>query len=333
MPRATRRPILREAALTALERCGVFKRAFQQRRGLRVLCYHGVCADDEAGAPWVPGTFVTAGAFAAQLDVLRRYGPAVTVAEWLAAGPDAPAESAWAITFDDVAACAFEHARPALARRGVRASWYVATGHVTSGRLFDGDVVRLVRTYPELVSPAAREAVDRMVGRRGGHKQCSIDELRAALGPAEAELRARLPARAYAALRAVSWEQVTALAAEGHEIGGHTVDHAILAVQTAAERDRQVDECVSALRQRLGRAVLGFAYPNGGPGDFGPGDQQRLAAAGVRYAVTTRCGDADRGHPYALNRVCIGGRHSPASFALELSGWLDRRRLMQQGWL
>ncbi len=333
MPGATRRPIFREAALSALERCGVFKRAFQQRRALRVLCYHGVCADDEAGAPWVPATFVTAGAFAAQLDMLRRYGPAVTVAEWLAADPDAPAESAWAITFDDVAACAFDHARPVLARYGVRATWYIATGHVTSGRLFDSDVVRLVRACPELVSPAAREAAEHIVRRRGGHKRCPVDELRAALGSAEAELRTRLPAPAYAALRAVSWEQVTALAAEGHEIGGHTVDHAILGVQTAAERDRQVDECVSALRQRLGCPVLGFAFPNGGPGDFGPGDEQRLAAAGVRYAVTTRCGDADRRHPYALNRVCVGGRHTRASFALELSGWLDRRRLMQQGWL
>lgn len=329
---ATRRPRLRQAALAALARCGVFKRAFQQRCGLRVLCYHGVCADEDAGAPWVPATFVTAAAFAAQLDVLRRYGPAVTIADWLAAPPDAPAASAWAITFDDVAACAFDHARPVLARHGVRASWFVATGHVTSGRLFDSDVVRLVRTCPDLVSPAARQAAERIAGRRGAHKRCPIDGLWAALGPAEAELRARLPARAYAALRPVSWEQVAALAAEGHEVGGHTVDHAILGVQTAAERDRQVHECVAELRRRLGRPVVGFAYPNGGPGDFGPGDQQRLAAAGVRYAVTTRCGDADRRQPYALNRVCIGGGHTPASLALELSGWLDRRRRCQQGW-
>lgn len=333
MPQATRRLILREAALVALARCGAFQRAFQRRRCLRVLCYHGVCADEDAAAPWVPPTFVTASAFAAQLAMLRSYGPPVTIAEWLSAPPGASPESAWAITFDDVAACAFEHARPVLARDGVRATWFVATGHVSSGRLFAGDVVRLVRVWPELVSPAARQAVEEVDRRWGGFKRCPFEELRAALGAAEAELRARLPARAHAALRAVNWEQVATLAAEGHEIGGHTVDHVILGAQSPAERDRQVSDCIAELRQRLGRPVLGFAYPNGGPGDFGPDDEGRLAAVGVCYAVTTRCGDADRREPYALNRVCIGGRHTLASLALEMSGWADRRRLMQQGWL
>jgi len=56
-----------------------------------VLCYHGVCADEDAAAPWVPPTFVTASAFAAQLAMLRSYGPPVTIAEWLSAPPDASA--------------------------------------------------------------------------------------------------------------------------------------------------------------------------------------------------------------------------------------------------
>jgi peptidoglycan/xylan/chitin deacetylase (PgdA/CDA1 family) len=60
----------------------------------------------------------------------------------------------------------------------------------------------------------------------------------------------------------MSWDHLTDLAADGHEIGGHTVDHARLTSLSASEATRQVAADRQALL-RLGFTVTNFAYPNG----------------------------------------------------------------------
>lgn len=151
-PTTGARRITRSVA-TALDRCGMLKLHFQKRRLLRILCYHGICADELADEPWVPSYFVSVTDFTRQMEIVRRFGPVVPLAdavEQLAEG-SSPAGAAIAITFDDVAACSFVHARPVLAALGIRASFFLATGYVTTGRLFDADVLRLLRWRPDLL--------------------------------------------------------------------------------------------------------------------------------------------------------------------------------------
>jgi len=60
----------------------------------------------------------------------------------------------------------------------------------------------------------------------------------------------------------LSWEELYELAADGHEIGGHTLDHVDLTAVDASEAARQVGQDRDALAAR-GFAVTGFAYPFG----------------------------------------------------------------------
>lgn len=60
----------------------------------------------------------------------------------------------------------------------------------------------------------------------------------------------------------LSWDELCVLAAEGHEIGGHTLDHVDLTAIDAREAARQVEQDRDALEAR-GFAVTGFAYPFG----------------------------------------------------------------------
>lgn len=60
----------------------------------------------------------------------------------------------------------------------------------------------------------------------------------------------------------LSWEELGGLAADGHEIGGHTLDHVDLTAIDAREAAGQVGRDRDALRAR-GFAVTGFAYPFG----------------------------------------------------------------------
>lgn len=81
----------------------------------------------------------------------------------------------------------------------------------------------------------------------------------------------------------MSWEQVGALAGEGHEIGGHTLDHRALPALSEAEQLRQVCDDRQALLAR-GYDARSFAYP------FGLQDaavQAVVASCGYDTARTT----------------------------------------------
>lgn len=60
----------------------------------------------------------------------------------------------------------------------------------------------------------------------------------------------------------LTWEQLSALAADGNEIGGHTLDHLDLTKVDPTEARRQVGDDRQALLSR-GFPVTGFAYPYG----------------------------------------------------------------------
>jgi peptidoglycan/xylan/chitin deacetylase (PgdA/CDA1 family) len=60
----------------------------------------------------------------------------------------------------------------------------------------------------------------------------------------------------------LTWDELSGLAADGNEVGGHTLDHVDLTSVTSAEATRQVCDDRQALISR-GFAVTNFAYPYG----------------------------------------------------------------------
>ena len=304
-------------------------------RGLRILGYHGVCDDRDADKPWMPDYFVSASAFARQIAHAAQNGRIVLLGEVVDALRDDPLslDQCIAITFDDVAACTFEHALPVLERHGGRASFFVSTGHVATGRLFDADIIRLLRWKAQLAGPCLSAELQAILENPSRYKRMTVAQLRRLLdGPAR-RVAESVDSRISNALGPLNWAQVRRIAAMGHEIGAHTVDHAILGAQPGYVRRMQISESVHDLRMALGTSPTGFAYPNGGPGDFGASDESALRYAGVGYALSTRAGTCTRSDGlYDLPRTCIGMRHTATTFALELTGLLDRRRRRQQGW-
>lgn len=96
---------------------------------------------------------------------------------------------------------------------------------------------------------------------------------------------------------------------EGFEIASHTRDHVNLARCTEEERRAQIADDVTALSEKFGQQVVGFAYP------YGTGAKQgaeALRAAGVRYARTahTEGGFRFPRDPLRTNLSCwhISGR-------------------------
>lgn len=303
--------------------------------GLRILGYHGVCHDDDAGKPWIPSYFVSASAFARQMEYLSRQFRVVRLSDFYGTIRSNPAalDGCVAITFDDVAACVMDTAIPVLERFGFSATFFVSTGHTSTGRLFDDDVLRLIRCDAHLAGPHLSVSLSGLVNDAAKFKTMRISELRRILdGPSERLMHA-IDNTVYEALRPVNSCEVRRLFEGGHEIGAHTADHAILGQQSAAERRAQIIESIADVERMVGVCPVGFAYPNGGPGDFDSVDQAILEYCGIGYAVSTRSGVCNRmSMMLDLPRTCIGMGHTPLSFGLELTGILDGRRRRQQGW-
>jgi peptidoglycan/xylan/chitin deacetylase (PgdA/CDA1 family) len=136
----------------------------------------------------------------------------------------------------------------------------------------------------------------------------------------------------------LSWADVRAMAALGHEIGSHTVTHPDLG---AVSHERAWDELVgskAALEEQLCRPVRWFAYPFGGKDNLRPEWVPLIAEAGYEGGLSAHNGfvypDSD---PRVLPReAALDEFHSLLHLELHLTGCLQwyyalKRRLGRDG--
>ncbi len=129
--------------------------------------------------------------------------------------------------------------------------------------------------------------------------------------------------------RLATGEQIAAAAAEGLDVGSHTVTHRWLPQLTGRELERELTDSRAATSELVGRPARTLAYPMGG---WTPATRRAAAAAGYRAAVTVDRGtNAARQHPLALRRSITPD--NVGDFRLVLDGaytWLrliDNRQL------
>lgn len=98
-------------------------------------------------------------------------------------------------------------------------------------------------------------------------------------------------------------QQLRDLAADGCEIGSHTMTHPNLDCLRTERADREIRLSRAVLEEAIGRPVEHFAYPHG----YHSGrNKQQVAAAGYRSAMAVRnVLSHGRDDPFALSRVTI----------------------------
>ncbi len=84
--------------------------------------------------------------------------------------------------------------------------------------------------------------------------------------------------------RAVTWDQVRRMAADGVRFGVHTVSHPILARVTTERARREITDARVRLGEVLGSMPEWFCYPQGGPADVTRRERDLVAEAGHRGA-------------------------------------------------
>jgi len=210
-----------------------------------------------------------------------------------------PARAA-CITFDDGYADNHAVALPILRRHGLCATFFIATGFLDGGRMWNDTIIETIRACPQAT-------LDLDVLGMGRHAVASIDEKRAAITAVIDSIKYRPVAE-----RVAVTEQLAALARvqppqdlmmssqavremrqTGMQIGAHTVSHPILARLTTDQVRDEIGQSKLFLERLLGERVGLFAYPNGKPGVDYHADSVAVARElGFDAAVSTHWGAA-----------------------------------------
>ena len=216
---------------------------------------------------------------------------------------DLPARAA-AITFDDGYADNWLNAVPILQRHGLHATFFIATGFLDGGRMWNDTLIESIRgaIVPQidlswLGHGHGVRSLSSLEDKRSGldilipaikHMDFS-ERQEAVLRVAEicgADLRNDLM---------LTSAQLCGLYATGMGVGAHTLSHPILARLDAASAYREIGESRDVLEGMLKERIGLFAYPNGKlEQDYQPEHVDMVRTLGFDAAVSTNWGASSR---------------------------------------
>jgi peptidoglycan/xylan/chitin deacetylase (PgdA/CDA1 family) len=318
--------------VAALKIAGAMMSPAGPRARLTILIYHRVM--ERSDGPGLRG--VSAHDFRWQMELLARCCKPLSLREGVELLREGRLpERAVCVTFDDGYADNETQALPILLHTGVPATFFVASGFLDGGRMFSDAVIESVRAYPgsrldlreaglgehDLSAPQARGAA--MLALLKQVKYMPVEQRSRSVESIVSLSGVHLPDNLM-----MSSEQVVALARAGMCIGGHTVNHPILASIDDDEAEREIRDGRDRLAALTGEPVDLFAYPNGLPGqDYEQRHIAMVRALGFRAAVSTAWGSAGRESKlFELPRFTPWDRQ-PERFALRLAAnWKRTQR-------
>lgn len=213
-----------------------------------------------------------------------------------------PARAA-CITFDDGYADNFTQALPILQRHHLSAMFYIATGFLDGGRMWNDTVIESIRCTEHSTLDLRSLAIEGLDVLKLG----TLEQRRVAIDAILPRIKHRRPDQRLALTQSIAdaaaaplpadlmmtTEQVRQMRAAGMLIGAHTVSHPILARLSAEESRREISASRTALEDILGERVTHFSYPNGKPGqDYSDESVRIVRELGFESAVSTAWGAA-----------------------------------------
>lgn len=244
-----------------------------------------------------------------------------------------------ALTFDDAQHDNYCYARPVLARHQVKASFFVPVQAVEKQELLWHDRLGFAVLNLLKQSHGGKEKLMQILAGAGlsangphrlvsnvveASKGLTLDA-RLRLVEALAEASDATPAPEFA--RLMTFDEIAELAADGHEIGSHSMTHCLMPECDDRALAYEVGDSRHVLQDRLGLPIESFCYPNG---NSDARTAHAVAQTGYRRAVTTTWGyngqDADQ---FQLHRCDMtakrvqdsNGKFMPALLAFRMSGF------------
>ena len=298
----------------------VLKPIFQQTVGLLsghranskllVLTYHRVLQDyDEIIDD------IDAVQFTQQMETLAQFFNVVSLEEGLQQlRNDTLVPNAVCITFDDGYRDNYDVALPILKALNLPATFFVATGYLGDGMMWNDVVIESIKhtslkklnlaelsldEYPVTTKQEKLELIGILINQWRNKPLAMRTELAAKFSQlAQVELTQRVM---------MTEEEVKKLSQAGMEIGGHTVNHPILASTKIDDARQEIEQGKAHLEKILGKEVKYFAYPSGrADKDYHQAHKEIVEQAGFEAALTTNNGAVDRrAQMFELPRISI----------------------------
>jgi peptidoglycan/xylan/chitin deacetylase (PgdA/CDA1 family) len=316
----------------------------RRSEALHVATFHRVLPPHELADYPLPQLVVTPDELGWFLDFFTRHfdcGPLDTICERWKSGRGF-ARPLLAITFDDGQGDNFLHARPVLDRARVRGTFFVPTEAVQHQKLLWHDRVAYVvrawlRTRPERAERAGTDLGVAAATPRPALPGEIVERLKRVPDTVRehwiAEQVAALGAEPFPAWdRMMTFDEISKLASEEHEIGSHSHTHPILTSLDDAKLAAEFTTSRRVLEAQLGRPPSSFCYPNG---DADERVSRAASSGGYLRAVTTAWGaNAPGADAFRLRRFDMQGATartrrgalSPARVALRMSRFQPRPR-------
>lgn len=235
---------------------------------------------------------------------------------------------ALAITFDDGYADNHEVALPILVRHGLPATFFIATGFLDGGRMWNDSIIETLRLCRLATLDLGGLGVRGLgvLDLAGGPErrrsiELTLDATKYLCAGERLALAERIARRARvrpAGRPMMTSAQVRGLRRAGMQIGAHTVSHPILARLPDDEALGEMVASKRTLEELVEEPVSLFAYPNGRPGtDFTDASVALVRRAGFAAAVSTAKGTANaatdvlrlpRFTPWDADRLRFGSR-------------------------
>jgi len=222
------------------------------------------------------------------------------------------------ITFDDGYADNYTNALPILKQFNLTAIFFIASGFLDGGRMWNDTVIEAVRNYRNPVLDLTDIGLGQLNVVDDAQKSRVADQIIQQIK--HLPLTQRDQYTAYIAAQSqnlpndlmMTSEQLKMLHQSGMEIGGHTVNHPILAKLDEEEARTEIEENKAILESLLNTRLNIFAYPNGKPEqDYLKEQISLVRKAGYQSAISTQWGvttkETDR---YQLPRFTPWDKHA-----------------------
>ena len=277
---------------------------------LLVLTYHRVLEDyDEIIDD------IDAIQFTQQMETLAKYFNVLSLEEGLSqlhTGHIAP--GAVCITFDDGYRDNYDVAFPILKALDLPATFFVATGYLGDGMMWNDVVVESVKNTQLTDLDLTDLSLDKyavtspqqkitLIGVLINHwRNLPLDERNKLAFKLSQIAKVTLNQRLM-----MTEDEVKHLSDAGMEIGGHTVNHPILASSSAEDARCEIEGGKAHLEKLIGKELKYFAYPSGrAEKDYRQEHKEMVEQAGFSAALTTNNGAVDQhAEMFELPRISI----------------------------
>lgn len=301
----------------------------------RMLILFGHCVDDDRyGGVLAPDMCLSQARFLEVIDALRARGADLGSigSRWDALRSGTGAKAQVALSMDDGYHDNARVMTPLLVERGIGATVFLETRALSERRvnwthhlhwLFDElgaepaarALAELARTWAPAPTEGAAladvvEAALALGERPYYHVKRRLkydvapalrDELLNTLFQAQGGDNAQLADHLY-----MRWDEARAMQAQGIELGGHTISHAILSTLESSAQEVEINGSLDTIEAELGTRPRVFAYPFGRKWDYDQASISAVQRAGCELAVNTHAGtNLPDARPYELRRVPV----------------------------